>query len=94
MWINNNQLKTLDVSRLTKMKRLVAFSNALERVNVKGLSTLEYLDLSQNRLEEFPEFTDLKALIHINLFGNKLSRLNFSQHYFFKTSNYKLIPFF
>eukprot|EP01091_Cochliopodium_minus_P016685 TRINITY_DN6320_c1_g1_i1.p1 TRINITY_DN6320_c1_g1~~TRINITY_DN6320_c1_g1_i1.p1 ORF type:complete len:1790 (-),score=679.77 TRINITY_DN6320_c1_g1_i1:91-5460(-) len=74
LWINNNQLKSLDVSKLTKLKRLDSSNNALEKINCKGLQQLEYLDISQNRLEELPDFQDLKTLININLSGNRITR--------------------
>ena len=74
LWINNNQLKSLDVSKLTKLKRVDASNNALEKFNCKGLVGLEYLDISQNRLEELPDFQDLKTLININLSGNRITR--------------------
>ena len=56
------------------MKRLDASNNALEKINCKGLGQLEYLDISQNRLEELPDFSELKTLININLSGNKITR--------------------
>jgi hypothetical protein len=68
------------IGHLSKLKRLFLDNNLLINVNLSGLTNLEHLSLSSNRLNRLNDMSDLRKLVYLDLSGNKLDVLgsNFS----------------
>eukprot|EP01114_Cavostelium_apophysatum_P006715 TRINITY_DN1814_c0_g1_i4.p1 TRINITY_DN1814_c0_g1~~TRINITY_DN1814_c0_g1_i4.p1 ORF type:complete len:1627 (-),score=534.96 TRINITY_DN1814_c0_g1_i4:46-4926(-) len=74
MDLSSNQLvECTNLSHLSKMKRLWIDNNLLCNIVFKGMSALEYLSLSQNRIENLNDMADLKKLVNLDLSGNRLT---------------------
>ncbi|MFD2942580.1 T9SS type A sorting domain-containing protein [Flavobacterium notoginsengisoli] len=75
----NNQLKTLDFTKNTKLKTLVIRNNQLTSLNVDNCLDLEYLNCENNQLT----FLDVSNNIKLGSFWgstNKFTKLDFSGH--------------
>lgn len=64
-----------NLTSLSKLKRLWLDNNLLCDIVFKGLLSLEYLSLSQNRIEHLNDMSDLKKLVYLDLSGNRLTGL-------------------
>lgn len=61
------------ISHLTRLKRLWLDDNLLCNIVFRGLSSLESLSISQNRVEKLNDMSDLKKLVYLDLSGNRLN---------------------
>ncbi|XP_030643129.1 leucine-rich repeat-containing protein 58 [Chanos chanos] len=79
--ISNNGLSVIceDITRLTKLKTLIAKNNRLDEFSLPkdfGSLQLEVLNLSGNRFEEVPvQFLQLQRLQSLSLGGNRLKSI-------------------
>jgi Leucine-rich repeat (LRR) protein len=74
----NNNLSTLDVSKLKKLKYLYAYNNRIEALNISGLNSLEHLYVQNNFLLTALDLSGLTALTELFVMGNKLKKLDVS----------------
>jgi Leucine-rich repeat (LRR) protein len=58
---------------LSKLKRLELNHNCITSANLRGLKSLETLNLASNRLDAIPDFTDQEELIYLDLSGNRIT---------------------
>lgn len=70
-----NQLKSLDVSKLTKLTLLYCYNNQLESLDVSKLTALNTLQCYNNQLESL-DASKLTQLRNLSCYGNKLSELD------------------
>ena len=73
----DNQLTTLDVTKLTKLKFLVCNDNQLTALDVTGLTSLKNLFCSDNQLTTL-DVTGLTSLTDLECNGNQLVSLDVS----------------
>ncbi|TWI85749.1 leucine rich repeat (LRR) protein [Lacibacter cauensis] len=74
----NNNLSSLDVSKLKKLKYLYAYNNRIESVNIRGLQSLEHLYVQNNFLLTTLDLSGLTALTELFVMGNKLKKIDVS----------------
>jgi Leucine-rich repeat (LRR) protein len=70
---SNALVECVNLSHLTKLKRLWIDNNLLCNIIFKGLASLEFLSLSQNRIEHLAGLADVKKLVYLDLSGNRLT---------------------
>lgn len=69
----NTLVSCVNLSHLSKLKRIYLDNNLLCNVALNGLVNLELLSLSQNRMEQLTDLSDLKKLVFLDLSGNRLN---------------------
>ena len=73
-----NELREIDIKKLTKLKYLQLKSNLLENIIVyKSNQLLQYIDVSFNNINTFNTFGECSALKNLILDNNKLCDINF-----------------
>jgi Leucine-rich repeat (LRR) protein len=73
LYVDLNQLKSLELRDLPRLKLLEAAWNAIERVNVAGLPALERLVLHTNRIARFGDLVLPPLIQNLNISENPLS---------------------
>ncbi len=77
LWVNDNQISTLDLSRNTALKFVFAGNNGLTDVNVRTLLILEKLSVPGNNITEL-DVSNNTALQTLNLRDNSLGAIDIS----------------
>lgn len=77
LWVNDNQINTLDLSRNTVLKFVFANNNGLTDVNVRTLLILEKLSVPGNSLTEL-DVTNNTALQTLDIRNNSLGAIDIS----------------
>lgn len=77
--IEENNLTSLDLSKLTALEALVVTKNKLKKVDISNNPNLNWLDLSQNELTQI-DITKNPNLVTLNLSKNNLSVIDISQN--------------
>ncbi len=77
LWVNDNQINTLDLSRNTVLKFVFANNNGLTDVNVRTLLILEKLSVPGNNLTEL-DVSNNTALQTLDLRNNSLAAIDIS----------------
>lgn len=75
LWVDDNNLTSLDLSKNTKLKYLNCISNNLTALNVSGCPLLETLMCSLNSLQQL-NLTNNSALTELSCGSNQLQQLN------------------
>lgn len=75
LWVNDNEIKTLDVSRNPLLKFVFAENNAIVTLIVTNLADLEKLEVSNNELSQL-NLMDNSALQLLGLKNNSLTSLD------------------
>lgn len=75
--LSNNDLVQLppEINQLSEIRQLKLNRNALNKLNISGLSALEELSFSANKLNQMPNLWSLKQLTFINASRNNLTTL-------------------
>ena len=74
---NDNKLKSIDLSGLTALKRLILCNNDLSSINVNHLTELIYLDIGKNKLSSV-NFNGLNKLDELRIANNNFKTLDLS----------------
>jgi len=74
---SNNQLTSLDVSKLTNLTNLICFNNQLTSLDVSKLINLKELNCFKNQLSAL-DLSGLAELTRLNCNTNKIENLNVS----------------
>jgi protein phosphatase 1 regulatory subunit 7 len=74
----NNQLTSLDVSKLKKLKYLYAFNNRINNLNITGLTQLEHLHVQDNIFLTTLDVSKLVNLKELIFSRNRLTKLDVS----------------
>jgi hypothetical protein len=77
LWINDNQLTTLDLSRNTGLKFVFVNNNELTNINVRTLTILEKLSVTGNSLSRL-DISNNTALQTLNVKNNALTGIDLS----------------
>ena len=72
----NNQLTTLDVSKLKKLKRLYCNNNRISSLNVAGLTDLEHLYVQGNLFIRSLDISKLLNLKELYISDNRIAALD------------------
>jgi len=75
---NNNQLTSLDLSKLTGLEQLFCSNNQLRSINVQGLINMKYFNCDHNQLSSL-NVSDMTSVMGLNCSFNKLSLLDVSK---------------
>jgi len=71
--ITGNKLKILsNFNSTSKLKRLIADQNEIEKFDGSGLVNLEYLSLTHNKLHKFINLNDLQKIVFLDLSQNTI----------------------
>src|SRR5690348_13344305 len=70
----NGMARLTNVKHLGKLRVLLCEQNTLVEASLAGLTRLETLSLSQNRLDAIPDCSDLGRLVCLDLSHNRLTR--------------------
>ncbi|WP_297796137.1 hypothetical protein [uncultured Eudoraea sp.] len=77
LWIDDNMLSSLDVSKNSNLKFMIAANNMLTTVNVSNLSMLERIQVENNSLAQL-DISDNLALQQLSLANNELQAIDIS----------------
>lgn len=77
LWIDDNMLTSLDVSKNSNLKFMIAANNMLSTVNVSNLSMLERIQVENNGLSQL-DISDNLALQQLSLANNELQAIDIS----------------
>ena len=77
LWISDNELTSIDVSRLKNLESLVLSNNQLTSIDVSGLENLTGLFLGNNQLTSI-DVSGLEKLVRLNLDNNQLTSIDIS----------------
>lgn len=75
LYCNDNQLTSLDVSKLTNLENLLCSENQLTKLNISGLTNLKDLHCGNNRLTTL-NVAGLSQLLSLNCSNNQLTELD------------------
>ncbi|GGD44454.1 hypothetical protein [Muriicola marianensis] len=77
LWVNDNQISTLNLSSNTALKFVYVENNALTSINISNLSVLEKLSVPGNNLTQL-DISDSPALQLIDIKDNTLGAIDLS----------------
>jgi Leucine-rich repeat (LRR) protein len=77
MYVEENQLTSLDVSSLTQLDVLACRDNQLTSLNLKGAERLGYLSCQNNRLKELDVSTNPRLKL-LTAYGNYITEIDVS----------------
>lgn len=78
LWVNDNQISSLDLSQNTLLKFIFVENNALTNINVSDLNILEKLAVTNNNLTQL-NISDNGALQVLQIADNTLGAIDLSE---------------
>ncbi|MGB5376762.1 MAG: hypothetical protein WBN26_02130, partial [Muriicola sp.] len=78
LWVNDNQISSLDLSQNTLLKFIFVENNALTNINVSNLNILEKLAVTNNNLTQL-NISDNGALQVLQIADNTLGAIDLSE---------------
>ncbi|EFA75619.1 leucine-rich repeat-containing protein [Heterostelium album PN500] len=69
---SNSLIEVSSIGHQSKLKRLILDKNNIVDVSLKGLNSLIYFSVANNRLASVPDLSDQKDLINIDFSNNRL----------------------